>query len=136
MEFSIKEYNGYNEAEILNLYAKVGWTNYTTNPEMLKNAFNNSLKVYGAYENGKLLGIIRAVGDGYSIVFIQDILILPEYQHRGIGTALMKRMLEEYKHVYQKSLLTDNTEKTIQFYKSCGFEIDTDRNTRAFTKMY
>lgn len=136
MEFSIKEYNEYKEEEILNLYTSVGWTNYTANPTMLKNAFQNSLKIYGAYEKDRLLGIIRAVGDGHSIVFIQDILILPEYQHSGIGTALMNRMLDEYKHVYQKSLMTDNTEKTVQFYKSCGFQMDTDINCRAFTKMY
>lgn len=80
--------------------------------------------------------IIRVVGDGYSIVHIQDILILPEYQRSGIGTALIKRILEMYKDVYQKSLLTDNTEKTVQFYKSLGFEMDTDIECRAFMKMY
>lgn len=136
MNFTIKEYTQYNENEILNLYKSVGWTNYSDKPEMLKNAYANSLKILGAYENEKLLGIIRVVGDGYSIVFIQDILILPDYQHRGIGTALIKKILEMYKNVYQKELLTDNTEKTIQFYKSVGFEMDTDIGCRAFLKVY
>jgi len=136
MNFTIKEYTQYNETEILNLYKSVGWTNYSDKPEMLKNAYANSLKILGAYENEKLLGIIRVVGDGYSIVFIQDILILPDYQHRGIGTALIKKILEMYQNVYQKELLTDNTEKTIQFYKSVGFEMDTDIGCRAFLKVY
>lgn len=103
---------------------------------MLQNAYANSLKTLAAYENEKLLEIIRAVGDGYSIVFIQDIIVLPEYQHHGIGTALLRRILEIYQNVYQKTLLTDNTDKTIQFYKSAGFEMDTDIECRAFTKMY
>ena len=136
MEFSIKEYTEYNEEEILNLYRSVGWSNYFNNPLMLKNAYAHSLKVLGAYSEDKLLGIIRVVGDGYSIVHIQDILILPEYQRSGIGTALIKRILEMYKDVYQKSLLTDNTEKTVQFYKSLGFEMDTDIECRAYMKMY
>ena len=136
MEFSIKEYTEYNEEEILNLYRSVGWSNYFNNPLMLKNAYAHSLKVLGAYSEDKLLGIIRVVGDGYSIVHIQDMLILPEYQRSGIGTALIKRILEMYKDVYQKSLLTDNTEKTVQFYKSLGFEMDTDIECRAFMKMY
>lgn len=136
MEFSIKEYTEYNEEEILNLYRSVGWSNYFNNPLMLKNAYAHSLKVLGAYSEDKLLGIIRVVGDGYSIVHIQDILILTEYQRSGIGTALIKRILEMYKDVYQKSLLTDNTEKTVQFYKSLGFEMDTDIECRAFMKMY
>lgn len=136
MNITIKEYTQYNETEILNLYKSVGWTNYSDKPEMLKNAYANSLKILGAYEDEKLLGIIRVVGDGYSIVFIQDILILPEYQHCGVGTALIKKILEMYQNVYQKELLTDNTEKTIQFYKSVGFEMDTDIGCRAFLKVY
>ena len=136
MEFSIKDYNEYNESEILNLYQSVGWINYVNNPAMLKNAYANSLKILAAYENDKLLGVVRVVGDGYSIIFIQDIVVLPEYQRQGIGTALLKRILEMYQEVYQKSLFTDNKEKTIQFYKSLGFEMDTDIECRAFTKMY
>lgn len=136
MECSIKEYGYYNETEILKLYESVGWTNYTTNPEMLKNAYNNSLKILGAYDNEKLVGVIRAVGDGYSIIYIQDILVLPQYQRKGIGTALLKKMLDEYKNVYQKILMTDNTEKNIRFYKSIGFYMDADVECRAFMKIY
>ena len=135
MKFIIKEYDKYNEEEILNLYERVGWKNYVDNPEMLENAYKNSLKIMGAYENEKLLGIIRTVGDGCSIVYIQDILVLPEYQRQGIGKALLNEILEIYTNVYQKVLLTDNTERTISFYKSLGFTMDTDMECRAFMKM-
>lgn len=133
MEFSIREYQNYNEDEIISLYKSVGWVNYTNNPLMLKESFANSLKILGAYDDEKLLGVIRVVGDGHSVVFIQDILIYPEYQRKGIGTALLKRVLQDYKYVYQKHLLTENTEKTIQFYKSLGFTMDTDMECRAFS---
>lgn len=136
MQFTIKEYETYNSEEILTLYTSVGWTNYTDNPEMLKNAYANSLKILGAYDNDKLIGIIRVVGDGYSIIYIQDILIYPEYQHKGVGTALMKAVLEMYQQVYQKTLLTDNTEKTIQFYKSTGFMLDSEVGCAAFFRVY
>lgn len=136
MPFTIKEYSIYNESEILNLYSSVNWSNYTQNPSMLKNAYKHSLKILGAYDADKLVGIIRAVGDGYSIVYIQDIIVLPEYQRKGIGTLLLDKILSEYKNVYQKALMTDNTEKTIQFYKSVGFTMDTDINSRAFLKIY
>ena len=135
MDFTVKEYNKYSAEEILNLYQSVGWLNYVNYPEMLKNAYANSLKIFGAYENEKLIGIIRVVGDGYSIVFVQDIIVLPEYQRHGIGTALLKRVLDTYEHVYQKTLLTDNTERTIQFYKSLGFQMDTEIECRAFIRM-
>lgn len=136
MEFFIKEYMEYNEEEILSLYNSVGWVNYTNNLEMLRGAYENSLKIMGAYENEKLLGIIRVVGDGHSVVFIQDLLVYPEYQRYGIGTALLKHILQEYKNVYQKHLLTENSEKTIGFYKSLGFSMDTDMGCVAFSVYY
>ena len=117
----IKPYTQYSEAEILPLYKAVGWSNYYEHPEMLKKAYAGSLCTLAAYEDETLTGIIRCVGDGYSILFIQDILVYPEHQHKGIGTALMKAVLEKYPHTYQIELATDNTEKTVSFYKSLGF---------------
>ena len=91
----IKPYTQYSEAEILPLYKAVGWSNYYEHPEMLKKAYAGSLCTLAAYEDETLTGIIRCVGDGYSILFIQDILVYPEHQHKGIGTALMKAVLEK-----------------------------------------
>ena len=108
--------------EILPLYETVGWTNYTTNPTMLKNALEHSLFLISARdENGKLVGFLRAVGDGYSILYIQDIIVLPEYQRQGIGTQLLRQTLEHFKEVYQIILTTDSELKTIAFYEANGF---------------
>lgn len=134
MEFSIKEYKAYNQQEILPLYESVGWTNYTQKPQMPKEAYLHSLKSYAAYVDNKLVGVIRVVGDGVSVVFVQDLLVYPQHHRHGIGTALLKRIMEEYNGVYQLHLLTDNTEKTIAFYKSLGFLMDTDIECRAFSK--
>lgn len=117
----IKPYSQYDETQILPLYRAVGWSNYYNWPEMVKQAFAGSLCTLAAYDAGRLVGLIRAVGDGYSSVLIQDILVYPEYQRRGIGTALMREMLARYAHVYQIQLATDNTEKTKAFYRSQGF---------------
>ena len=133
MEVIIKEYAVYEEAEILGLYESVGWTNYTDNPEMLRNAYINSLKIYGAYVDDKLIGIIRVVGDGYSVIFIQDLLVHPEFQRKGVGTLLLKRVLCEYDSVYQKHLMTEDTEKTILFYKSLGFVDNSEIGCKAFS---
>ena len=134
MEFSIKEYEAYHEEEILPLYESVGWTNYTQKPQMLNEAYLQSLKCYAAYVGNKLVGIIRVVGDGASVVFVQDLLVYPQYHRQGIGTALLKKIMEEYNGVYQLHLLTENTEKTIAFYKSLGFLMDTDIECRSFSK--
>ena len=108
--------------EIFPLYEAVGWTNYTSNPTMLQNALEHSLFLISARdEDGKLVGFLRAVGDGYSIIYIQDIIVLPEYQRQGIGTQLLRQTLEHFKEVYQMILTTDSELKTIAFYESNGF---------------
>ena len=73
----IREYRTYGETDILNLYASVGWTAYTRSPEVLRKGFENSLLTLAAYEGERLIGIIRAVGDGHTVIFIQDLLVLP-----------------------------------------------------------
>ena len=117
----ICEYMQYIEQEILPLYASVGWTAYTDHPEQLRKGFENSMLTLAAYEDDQLLGIIRTVGDGHTIVFVQDILVFPEHQRKGVGSALLQAILDRYSHVRQIELATDNTPKTIAFYKSMGF---------------
>ena len=117
----IREYTRYNEEEILRLYTAVGWTAYTENMPALREGFKNSMLVLAAYDGEELLGLIRAVGDGATIVFVQDILVFPDKQRQGIGTALLKAILDRYPDVRQIELATDNTPKTVAFYKAMGF---------------
>ena len=131
----IKKYENFHLEEIKNLYQNVGWTNYLERTEILEEAYANSLCVIGAYDSDRLVGIIRAVGDGQTIVFVQDIIVLPEYQRKGIGTKLLKAVMDKYHDVYQMELLTDNTVKTKAFYRSVGFTASDDVGCVAFIKM-
>lgn len=131
----IKEYQTYREDEIRRLYAAVGWSAYTDDMMALKKGFQNSLLVLAAYEGDDLIGILRAVGDGATIVFIQDILVDPWMQRRGVGTALVRSLMDRYASVRQIELLTDNTEKTKAFYRSVGFTAAEEIDCRAFIKM-
>ena len=117
----IKEYKEYKEDEIKRLYTEVGWSAYTENMQTLEQGYKNSLLILAAYEKEELLGIIRVVGDGFTIVFVQDILVFPQKQRQGVGTALLKAVLAKYPDVRQIELITDNTPKTVAFYKSLEF---------------
>lgn len=108
--------------DILHLYQDVGWTNYTNQPQMLEQALSHSLVIYLALDDDAVVGLIRLIGDGFSSVFVQDLIVLPSYQRQGIGSALMKEALEDYKEVYQVQLATEQTEKNVGFYRSMGFE--------------
>ena len=131
----IREYKTYNETEILALYASVGWTAYTEHPDVLRKGFENSMLTLAAYDGEKLMGVIRIVGDGHTIVFVQDILVFPEHQRKGVGSALLQAILGRYSHVRQIELATDNTEKTVAFYRSMGFKEMSEIGCCGFMKV-
>ena len=106
--------------EVLALYKSVGWSMYTRDPARLERALTHSLTVLSAYEGKQLVGLIRAVGDGETNLFIQDLLVLPEYQRRGIGKQLIEALLARFPEVRQRVLLTDDDPKTRSFYKAAG----------------
>ena len=108
--------------DVLHLYQAVSWTNYTNQPQMLEQSLTHSLAIYVARDGEKIVGLVRLVGDGFSSVFVQDLIVLPSYQRQGIGSALMKEALGDYKDAYQVQLATEQTEKTVEFYRSLGFE--------------
>ena len=108
--------------DVLHLYQAVGWTNYTNQPQMLAQALTHSLAIYLARDGEEIVGLVRLIGDGFSSVFVQDLIVLPSYQRQGIGSTLMKQALSDYKDTYQIQLATEESEKTLGFYRSLGFE--------------
>ena len=64
------------EEDIITLYNDANWTAYTNDKQTLMNALKNSLCLITAWNNNQLVGLIRVVGDNYTIIYIQDILVL------------------------------------------------------------
>ena len=108
--------------DVLHLYQAVGWTNYTNQPQMLEQSLAHSLAICVARDDEEIVGLVRLVGDGFSSVFVQDLIVLPSYQRQGIGSDLMKEALGDFKDAYQVQLATEQTEKNVGFYRSMGFE--------------
>ncbi|HAT55470.1 MAG TPA: GNAT family N-acetyltransferase [Lactobacillus sp.] len=129
---TIKFVTTVNEPAVLALYEANGWIAYTQNPEALMVAIAHSVNI-AAFDDDKLVGLLRYVTDEVSIAFIQDILVLPDYQRRGIGGNLMKTAMQRLKNIGQVHLLTDNEPKTIGFYTSVGFRNAADANLVTFT---
>lgn len=120
-EYELKETKDIALEQLLHLYQSVGWDNYTSAPEKLKKGVESSLKVITAWADEQLLGLIRAVGDDFTILYIQDLLVLPEYQNQGIAFTLMKQLLASYPQVRQKVLMTEEAADVRYFYEKCGF---------------
>ena len=101
----------------------------------LEQGLSCSLYVLSAWEQDSLVGLIRVVGNGLTIVYIQDILVLTNYQNQGIATALINRTLNKFSGVRQKVLLTEEAPNVRHFYEKNGF-CSCDAGTLvAFAKM-
>ena len=55
---------------------------------------NRSVYLITAVEQEKTVGMARIVGDGGYNALIVDVIVLPEYQHRGIATEMMRQLLQ------------------------------------------
>ena len=125
-------------AELVALYSSVGWTSYTAEPERLQLAVRQSLRVVTAWDGERLVGLARVVGDGVSIVYLQDVLVHPDYERSGVGTFLIDAVFEPYSDVRQQVLITDDEPGQRAFYESLGFTEAHDitpRQLRSFIRF-
>lgn len=117
------------------LYEDVEWYAYTKDMDQLEQALSCSLYVLSAWEKDELVGLIRVVGDGLTIVYIQDILVLTSHQNNGIATDLMYQVLDKFSGVRQKVLLTEEAPNVRHFYEKNGFRSCDVGILVAFAKM-
>ena len=117
-EFGLEEFE-----RIKEIYQGEGWSAYLHDDEALKRAFDRSLYCLGAYDENKLIGFVRCVGDGEHIVLVQDLIVEANYQRRKIGTMLLKHVWDKYIHVRMFQVNTDiEDERDNQFYRSFGMK--------------
>ena len=124
--------------EAVPLYDAIGWVRYTADLPRLRRAFAASTVILTARaDDGELIGLARALSDGETVCYVQDIAVHPAWQRHGGGRALMTEMLKRYGHCPFFLLSTDppgSTEavKSHPFYRSLGFVIHEEQDLVAF----
>lgn len=121
MHISYKWGTNIPKKDLIKLYEDAGWTAYVKDVDKLFKAMEGSLKVCTAWKENELAGLIRVIGDGETIIYVQDVLVMKKYKRNKIGSTLMNKVMDEYKNVRQKVLLTDDSEETRGFYEKLGF---------------
>lgn len=122
-----------NIEQLARLYKSNNWSAYTDNLSTLKRSVDHSLFTVSAFDGHNLVGLIRVVGDGYSIIYIQDLLVHTEYQNQGIGKTLVERVLRRYSTVRQVVLLTDKGQEN--YYEKLGFSSADDLELVSMVKI-
>lgn len=106
--------------EICDLRQSVGWNRMEK--EMSDPRLNSyyHIAVYEE-ENQKLIGFVDSVSNGVTDAYIQDLMVHPDFQGKGLGSELMNKMIDYLKKagVYMISVLYDEGLK--DFYARFGF---------------
>lgn len=118
---------------LLHLYESVGWSAYTQDNPDLTSLLEGAKHYLTAWDGERLIGLIRVVGDGVYIAYIQDVLVHPDYQRQGIGKYLMQKMLKEIRYAKQIILTTENSPATKAFYQSLGMKDFNDTGALGFS---
>jgi len=112
------------------LYDAVGWEAY--DEKIAQKALDNTFYSVSVYDANKIIGYGRVIGDTICFLYIQDIMVKPEYQGKKIGTAIMNKLLEKINEIKKENSdlrvylgASKNKEK---FYEKFGFikRIDAD----------
>ncbi|MGX7031255.1 GNAT family N-acetyltransferase [Vagococcus zengguangii] len=123
-------------ADLLSLYTPVGWRSYTSEPEKLTQAIKQSYYVLSAWEDERLVGLIRCISDGLTILYVQDLLVLPDYQNQGLGSQLMQQTFETFKDIRQKVLITSDAPDVRHFYEKQAMNSCDQGQAVAFYREY
>jgi GNAT superfamily N-acetyltransferase len=108
----------FSRAKLVALYEANHWSS-AEKPDQLRKALLNSHAVVSAWAGEVLIGLGNAISDGHLVVYYPHLLVHPDYQGRGVGTEIMKRLMEKYQGFHQHVLMADG--RAIEFYRKCGF---------------
>ena len=107
--------------ELYQLFLAVGWADESATTQDMIDHFNvgflHSTFVFSAWADGKLVGCVRVLSDLKFRSVIYDLAVLPQYQHQGIGTTLVRKC----KEACPDSGWLVQTETAAEYYKKIGF---------------
>ena len=108
--------------KFLGLFSTTGWNDsYKLSETELEYALQNSWYTYSAYNGDQLIGFGRLISDGIIHALILDLIILPEYQRKGIGKVILEQLVNKCKkHQIRDIQLFSATDK-FGFYEKSGF---------------
>jgi GNAT superfamily N-acetyltransferase len=99
----------------------VGWSGYEES--VIQNALHSTLYCVCAFDGEEMIGMARVIGDAELVFYVQDVIVLPEYQHQGIGTQLMDAVMKFIRsHAHHNTIIGLMAARDKEpFYEKYGF---------------
>jgi GNAT superfamily N-acetyltransferase len=99
------------------LFGEIGWT--AREPDQVREAFARSTFKAFAYEGDELIGFGRTVDDGRFYATVADVVVIPAWQRRGVGTAIVQDLQTRLKGFLMVTLTA--TPEVQPFYRRLGW---------------
>jgi GNAT superfamily N-acetyltransferase len=113
--------------EYFSLFTTTGWNkDYKASPDDLERANRNSWLVVSAYDENKLVGFGRVMTDFVMHAMIFDMIVLPDYQGRGVGTMILTRLVDRCLAQGIRDIQLFCAKGKRAFYEKNGFEARRD----------
>ena len=129
MKINLKE-NNKNVQEFNLLYNAVGWG--ANDENISKKALDNTFYSISIYDEDKIIGYGRLVGDNICFIYVHDVMVLPEYQSKRIGTLIMNKLLEKINEIKMENpnvrVYLGASKNKEKFYEKFGFVRRIDAN--------
>lgn len=119
MSIRYTDERGFTAEQLEKLFLSVDWESGKY-PEGLKKALDNCGTVFTAWDGEKLVGLANGIDDGVMTAYVHYLLVAPEYQGKGIGTALLDLMKKKYSGYHHFFLVAEHKPLVI-FYERQGF---------------
>ena len=112
------------------LYDAVGWGSYDV--KVSEKALANTIYSVSVYDDDKIIGYGRIIGDGICFLYIHDVMVIPKYQNKKVGSQIMNKLLEKVNQIkienpYVRVYLGASKGKE-KFYERFGFITREDAN--------
>ena len=105
------------------LYESTGWNDNSKRPkELLFNALKDSWYFVSVYADGRFVGCGRIISDGCLHAFITELIISSEYQMKGIGKEILKRLVGKALESGINDIQLFCAKGKEEFYLKNGFE--------------
>lgn len=101
------------------LYTSVDWW-----PERTEEQIAQVLRgeeAIGAWDAGCLVGFARIISDHCFHAYVEDVVVHPSYQHKGIGKLLLIRLIDTLSHIHTLTLFCNSD--LVPFYEEQGFRV-------------
>ncbi|KAA8817228.1 N-acetyltransferase [Bifidobacterium callitrichos] len=114
----------FTKMQVQQLFRSVGWVSGEY-PDKLYRALMGSSTVISAWDDDRLVGLVRALDDGAMLAYMHYVLVDPDYQGHGIAGHMVEMLQEKY-HDYLYIEVMPEESRNASFYQRFGFKVMTD----------